>query len=108
MHTSNIHHGKEPFSPDPGGSVGWVLSRKATNSTPGQGTYLGCRYSLSRGADKKQHISVSLPLFFPPFPSKINLKITFKKNHLKLQEFNAYPLKLLTGQCYFHKHGSQH
>ena len=43
---------------------------EVASSIPGEGTCLGCGPGPQSGAWEKQpHIDVSLPLFFPPFPS---------------------------------------
>ena len=49
--------------------------RKVAGSIPGQGTCLGCRFSLQSGCRRNNrlmffsYIDVSLPLFLPPFLS---------------------------------------
>ena len=60
----------------------WPANQKVTGSIPSQGTCLGCRPGTQLGVCKRQPISVSLPLFLPPFPlskNKYNLKQLFKE-----------------------------
>ena len=48
----------------------WPVNQRVAGSIPSQGTYLGCSSGPQQGAHERQpHIDVSLPLFFPPFPS---------------------------------------
>ena len=53
--------------------VQWVghhpANCKVPGSIPGQGTCLGCRPGSQLGTCERQPIDVSLPIFFPPFPS---------------------------------------
>ena len=48
----------------------WPADQRVIGLTPSQGTCLGCRTGPWLGVcERQQHIDVSLPLFFPPFPS---------------------------------------
>ena len=56
------------------GVAQWIECRPANQrvagSIPSQDTRLGCGPGPQQGAGKRQpHLDVSLPLFFPPFPS---------------------------------------
>ena len=59
----------------------WPANQKVASSIPGQGTCLGCWPGYWLGGVRGNrlmslsHVSVSLPLFLPPFPSlsKLNL-----------------------------------
>ena len=63
-------------------------NRKVTISIPWQDTWLGCRYSPSQGAHRRQPTDVSLshrcisssPPSFPPLKSKVKVKLKKKVN----------------------------
>ena len=60
------------YSPGWCSSVDWAqaANQRVTGSIPSQGTCLGCGPGPQWGPRERQpHIDVSLPLFFPPFPS---------------------------------------
>ena len=79
--------------PDLCSPVGWASSPevKDTGSIPCQDTWLGCGPGPWLGLVREATVSVSLPLFLPPFSLKINK--SFLKT-LKTEEAAVLSLSL--------------